>query len=100
VTTGEPGARSAASLRVSLSKIRQLMERIQLGETRGLLGYIESMAQDLAEDQPEIDLSIDIPSPFPALDALPALHTLLTLSAIELIDNAKDALAGQGQIKV
>lgn len=100
VTIGEPGARSAASLRVSLTKVWRLMERIQLGETRGLLGYIESLAQDLADDHPELELSIDVPSPFPALDDYPALQALLTLSAIEFIDNAKDALADQGKIQV
>jgi serine/threonine protein kinase/two-component sensor histidine kinase len=100
VVAGEPGYRSAAALRVSLARIRQLMERVHVGESLGLVGYLESMKHDFADEWPHIGLNVDISSPFDTLDGLADIQTLLILSAIELVDNARDMLESQGQIRV
>ncbi len=100
LVVGEQGYRSAASLRVSLARIRQLMERVHVGEGQGLVGYLQSMTQDFVDEWPNIGLCVDIPSPFSTLDRFADIQTLLILSAIELVDNARDALESQGQIRV
>jgi serine/threonine protein kinase/CheY-like chemotaxis protein len=100
VVVGEPGASAAEALRVSLLRIEGLMERVQISRAQGLLGYLESISRDFADDYPQIYLSMDIPSPFSILDDLSDIQLLLTLSAIELIDNARDALDSQGKIRV
>jgi serine/threonine protein kinase len=97
---GQPGASAAASLRVSLARIWRFMERVQVGATKGLIRYLESMNRDLADDSPRIDFSIDVVPPISILERLPDIQTVLTLSAIELVDNAKDALGSKGQIRV
>jgi serine/threonine protein kinase len=100
LVVGEQGYRSAASLRVSLARIRQLMERVHVGEGQGLVGYLQSMTQDFVDEWPNIGLCVDIPSPFATLDRFADIQTLLILSVIELVDNARDALESQGQIRV
>lgn len=100
VTLGEPGYQAAASLRTSLVRIRQLMVRVHVGKSQGLAKYLESMTKDFSVQWPHIALCVDAASPFAALDGLADIQTLLILGAIELVDNAREALGACGQIRV
>lgn len=94
-----PCTQESGSLLQELAKLKDVMSRLHHNQPQGLTGYFEGMKVDFEYQYPALRLNTAVNVPSPIVD-VPELSALLLIVSIELIDNAKDALAGVGQIDV
>jgi signal transduction histidine kinase len=90
---------SAERLRIQLSKLSALVRAVRNGERLGLPGYLLGSQADLHATYRNLRLNIDMDES--VRNDLPReIEAPLTLCAVELIDNAREALGGKGEIRV
>lgn len=89
----------AMDLVVKLRKLARAVSGVQLGAGEGLVAYLRNSAYDLREANPRLRVRVDI-----AQDVSKRLvgrdTTLWILCAMELLDNAREALGGVGVIRI
>ena len=100
VQPDEPGEPSATALVGQLQKIDKLMRHVLLGNAKGLVDYMGAMQRDLEHTDPGLGLEVQVLSPVIGLGEFFDIQAALTLSAVELMDNARDAVGPQGQIRI
>ncbi len=92
-------AGEAARLEQEVDKLVGAARRAQRGVATGFARYVHGVARDFVEDHPALNVHVEIDD-----DAVGAYPTNLTpslvLATTELLDNARDALDGRGEIRV
>ncbi|MBN1612035.1 MAG: response regulator [Polyangiaceae bacterium] len=97
--SGTGCADGAERLLLQIAKLSEIMMRLKHGVPLGLGKYLEAMKADLEDAYPELIVQVTVPQQL-HVEGLPEVSALFLLACIELVDNAKDALNGSGQIQI
>lgn len=97
--SGAPGLPLFAKLENQLEKLEKIAARITFGTQRSFSAYLEVVLSDLVEESPHLRIEKSIDGNVDVLIGAD-LQSLFTMATLELLENARDALAGNGTVRI